>query len=260
MTTAAQDRIGHHFRRGLASYGTDASVQADVARDLAAQITAIAPPQGFATAFEFGCGTGFLTKELLARLTVGHWLINDLVAETAEYVAPLFDQHQTGWAFLPGPVQDLRLPPRLDLIASASTIQWVADTPSLLAKLAGSLAAGGWLALASYAPGHFHELQDYGLAASTMSYHTPGDWRAMLPSGLRLHNITHRPRTLQFANPRDVLRHLRRTGVNGGARGRWSRGDLAAFEADYTRRFSDDTGSVTLTYAPILLLAQKPIA
>lgn len=260
MTAATQSRIHQHFRRGLASYSADATVQAAVARDLAARIAAVAPARGFARVFEFGCGTGFLTRELVARLRVGNWLINDLVPEAQRHVAPLFDLSAADWDFLPGPVEDLALPAGLDLIASASTIQWVADTPALLARLGASLAPGGWLALASYAPRHFRELRGYGLAAGVMSYHDRDDWRAMLPADLALHQIAGEEQVLHFATPRAVLQHLRRTGVNGSASGRWSRRDLAAFEADYARRCADGSGGVTLTYAPVHLLARKQAA
>jgi len=251
-----QARIGQSFRRGLASYGGAARVQADVARDLAADIARLAPPNGFARALEFGCGTGFLTREMLARLRVGHWHINDLVDESRDHVAQLFDPQAT-WDFLPGAIETLDLPAALDLVASASTLQWVTDTRGLLARLGACLAPGGWLALASYAPRHFHELAPYGVAARAMSYHDSQTLASLLPEGLALHSTEEEERVVRFASPRAMLQHLRRTGVNGGTRGRWSRGDLAAFEAGYAAHHPDGAGGVTLTYAPIRLLAQK---
>ena len=63
--------------------------------------------------------------------------------------------------------------------------------------------------------------------------------------------------SLPFADPPSVLRHLKLTGVTGTEKRMWTRGRLQAFSEDYTRRFAQADGNVTLTYHPIYIIAQN---
>ena len=252
---AAHRKIGAHFRRGMANYAAAADVQAQIAVGLADAIAAAAPQQGYRQGLEFGCGTGFLTRALQDRLCSTNWLINDLLPEARAQVAPLFAGH-TAWEFQHGPVESLNLSRGFDLIAAASAVQWVRDVPALLARLSAALMPGGVLALSSFAPGHFAELQALVPAISTMSYHSAQEWQAMLAT-LDLLEIRSETCVQRFASPRDVLLHLRRTGVNATAKLPWSRGHLAAFEQAYRQQFPDGRGGVTLTYAPVRVLARQ---
>ena len=74
--------------------------------------------------------------------------------------------------------------------------------------------------------------------------------------GWTVHEAGSRARALCFATPREVLRHLRDTGVNGRASRPWTRRDLDAFCRDYDARFGK-AGRVPLTYQPVWLIARK---
>ena len=62
--------------------------------------------------------------------------------------------------------------------------------------------------------------------------------------------------TLHFPTPADVLRHLKRTGVNGLSRRKWTRKDLSDFCRTYSELFGT-AGGCTLTYHPVFVLARK---
>ena len=252
---APHPKIGAHFRRGLASYAADAGVQAQIATGLAQAVAATSPAQGYRSGFEFGCGTGFLTRALRDRNCCTNWLINDLLPEAQAHIAPLIAGHRA-WKFRAGAVEKLELPQGLDLITAASAVQWVCDVPALLARLTAALTPGGVLALSSFTPRHFVELRALVPGNSGMSYHGAQDWQRMLAS-LDLLEVQAAEQVLRFASPREVLLHLRRTGVNATAQVPWSRGHLLTFEHAYRAQFPDGAGGVTLTYAPIRVLARR---
>ena len=253
MTTS---RIQHSFARSQHSYHSAAIAQAQIAGLLVDDLAAAGAPDSFQHALEFGCGTGHLTKALLHRFAIGNLALNDLVAESAAAVQPILQGHKTATTFHAGAVETLPLPQNLNLIASASTVQWVADPTALITRLADHLAPDGWLAISGFGRSHFAELRALGGGDAAPSYLDPADWHALLPQGLRLNSVTARRISLKFPTAISLLRHLRQTGVNANARRHWTRAKLAAFEANL-RASQPGEGPITLTYCPVFVVAQK---
>ncbi len=248
-----RDRIAQSFRRGLKSYSRAAQVQKDGTARLLDLYDLVSTRTQFDTAFEFGCGTGFLTRALLERLKINDLTLNDLLPEAEERlrgIVPL------GTPFLSGPVEDLELPQNLDLIASAATVQWIEDQKHLLRKLSDALAPGGWLLLSGFGPDHFTELQSLGLTHFDDSFRDPVSWRAILPNDLRPVTVQMESHVLRLSSPHSVLMHLRQTGVNGGAGAQWTKTRLRDFDQRYRANFGSENG-VTLTYQPVYLIARK---
>ncbi|MFW8594690.1 methyltransferase domain-containing protein [Cribrihabitans neustonicus] len=251
-----QSRVRQSFRRGLSSYHRHATVQAEIASRLAALLADQGAPRRLDAALEFGCGTGHLTASLAERFEIGRLTLNDLVPEAAAATARAARPHYGALDILPGPVEALPLPAGLDLIASASTVQWLDDLPALMARLTAHLRPGGWLALSGFGRRQFRELAALGSNAAAPSYLDAREWPAILPEGLRLVALEQRPMVLEFGNIRTLLRHLRLTGVNGNARQGWSRARLREFEAAYQERFGRG-GRLPLSYDPVWLVARK---
>ncbi|WP_417474138.1 methyltransferase [Leisingera sp.] len=251
-----QTRIRQSFRRGLGSYHRAASVQAQIAARLAQLLAQAGAAPQIGSAVEFGCGTGHLTQQLAQRFDFGRLLLNDLVPEASAALSVLPRATRAQARFAAGPIETLPLPAQLDLIASASTVQWIADLPGLLARLADHLAPGGWLLLSGFGRRQFHELAALGSAAAAPSYLDAADWPAMLPAGLEIHALEQTPQVLHFDGAMALLKHLRQTGVNGHAQQGWSRRRLRDFEDRYRARFGQ-AGRLPLTYDPVLLLARR---
>ncbi|UWQ80390.1 methyltransferase domain-containing protein [Leisingera sp. S132] len=251
-----QSRVQKSFRRGLESYHGAASVQAETAAHLARMLQDQGAPRHFGRVLEFGCGTGHFTRQLLQRFSAGSLVLNDLVPEAAQVMQALEGDTQAKTRFKGGPIESLPLPQDLDLIASASTVQWIPDLPALMARLAAHLTPGGWLALSGFGRGQFRELAAMGSAAAAPSYLDADEWPSVLPEGLEIRQIAQRPAVLEFASALHLLRHLRQTGVNGNARQGWSRRQLRSFEDAYRERFGQG-GKLPLTYDPVLLVARR---
>ncbi|WP_157946813.1 malonyl-ACP O-methyltransferase BioC [Thalassobius sp. I31.1] len=248
-------RVEQSFRRGFASYDSHASCQKEIASKLAALFVQNSGVIAVENLLEIGCGTGFLTRTFAQSLSADHRVLNDLVPESREYLDRLPDLGR--WDFLPGSVEATPLPGQFDLITSASALQWVNDTPALLQRLCDHLNPGGWLAISSFGSDHFRELRAFHDQPCDMAYFNPGEWQAMLPEGMKACHIAQDHHTDWFERPLDLLKHLRKTGVNGNARQQWSRRDLMRFSQDYKRQYGAENGDVPLTWVPVYVIAQK---
>ncbi|MEW2913237.1 malonyl-ACP O-methyltransferase BioC [Leisingera sp. JC11] len=251
-----QTRVRQSFRRGLESYHGAASVQAEIASQLAQMLQAQGAPRHFGSVLEFGCGTGHLTRQLLQRFGADSLILNDLVPEAAQVLRTLDSTAAAQSRFAAGPIECLPLPHQLDLIASASTVQWIPGLPALMARLTNHLKPGGWLALSGFGRSQFRELAALGSDAAAPSYLDADEWPAALPEDLEILQIEQRPVVLEFDSALHLLRHLRRTGVNGNAQQGWSRRQLRSFEDAYRERFGRG-GKLPLTYDPVLLAARR---
>ncbi|AGT08077.1 methyltransferase domain-containing protein [Paracoccus aminophilus] len=252
----SQHRIAQSFGRSQASYSDEARPQRLFARALArrlAQLRGSHHEQPIAKALEFGHGSGHLTEALGLRFRFETLWLNDLVAPLPALVPPPAAQVIA----LPGPVERVSLPQGLDLIASASSLQWIADPAALIARFGAALRPGGWLALSSFGPNHFAELAALHPTARAPALLPPEALAAALPPGWRIHALGEARLAQFFPSPLALLHHLRRTGVNGLARSVWTKRDLADFIARYQAQFAWKSG-VRLSWNPVWLIAEKP--
>ena len=250
MSAVSAERVARSFRRSFASYHAATVPQARIADHLAARLAALGAPARFAQGFEIGCGTGHLTQALRARFGIDRLTLNDLTEgarATAEY---------HGAEFTPGDARHCDWPPQPDLIASASVIQWLDAPGGLVTRAAQALAPGGWLAISGFGPAQFHELARLGSEAHAPGLIAAGQLADGLPEDVEILDLGERQDVLWFDTPRDVLRHLRETGVNGAASQVWTRARLAQFDADYRALFGTARG-VPLTYHPIWIIARR---
>nr|WP_246184938.1 methyltransferase domain-containing protein [Paracoccus aestuariivivens] len=195
--------------------------------------------------FEAGHGSGFLTRALVALEPRALWL-NDLSA-------PLPDlAWETPPARLAGEITRLALPQGLDLVASASMLQWIADPEALIRRFCAVLDTGGVLAVSGFGPENFPELAALGLPPGAPSYRDSAALAKALPAGMELLVARDEAIRLHFPSAHALFTHLRATGVNGLLGGRMSPAALRSLMARM-----DGSGDLTLTYRPSYCLARK---
>ncbi|WP_246423103.1 methyltransferase domain-containing protein [Roseospira visakhapatnamensis] len=250
MTAALTDRVQRSFSRSFPSYHDAAGPQAWIAGRLVQELRRGGAPRRFASAFELGCGTGHLTHLLCRDFGFGTLYLNDLAPEAR------LTAQAAGAAFLLGDAQQIEWPAMLGLVASASMIQWLQDPAQLLKKAAAALAPGGWLAISGYGPEQYRELARLGSSARAPGLCRPEHLAAAVDGPLEVVQTGERVRQRYFPTPRQVLDHLRKTGVNGQARKTWTKSTLARFTAEYARSFGTGAG-VPLTYHPVWIIARK---
>ncbi|MDA7965040.1 methyltransferase domain-containing protein [Ruegeria sp.] len=250
MTAQMTARVQRSFSRSFATYHAAAHQQARIAERLVQALLDGGPPQRFNRVLELGCGTGHLTQRVQTVFQPGHMTLNDLSAEAQQTA----EAH--GAAFLHGDARAVDWHTQPDLVASASMIQWLPDPAEFLRKAAGALAPGGWLAVSGFGPEQYRELVQIGSAAKAPGLCRAEDMAAAVRNDLEVVCIGETTEQMYFQSPRQVLEHLRSTGVNGRAQKAWTKSDLLRFTQDFTRNFGGDKG-LPLTYHPVWLIARK---
>ena len=246
--------VCRQFRRAAASYDRQATIQhrvADRLLTLAAQYTNQQPQP--LNVLEIGCCTGLLTGKLLnSSIKVRSLVLNDLMPDFAERLPQ--DIAVDKLSFLPGDIEKLPLPGPFDLIISSSTFHWLDDLEQTLDKLLAALTPGGVLAFSLYGPDNLPEIKE--LTGVGLDYLSLSEITSMLKKRCLLEERHQDKEVFLFPKPRDVLNHLRQTGVNSINRKPWTRQELHSFCQEYTKRFQIDQ-AVHLTYNPMYFVARR---
>lgn len=199
---------------------------------------------------EIGCGTGTLTRlyadECAPASRIELWDIahTDAAAYYDNAVSRCCDAE----------VAIRRRQPRSAyFILSSSTIQWFNSPTSFLEQCTRVLLPGGYIAFSTFVRGNLPELLE---TCPKLDRHLPtaNEWRAMLPSALEPLICQPSVVTITMDSTRDVLEHLRRTGVNALAHGT----DAVTMARRILRHYPrHEDGSYTLTYYPLIIVARK---
>lgn len=183
MPVVDRGRVGTAFDLA-ATYSCHAGVQRRVAAALATEIRRLQlPPRP--TILEIGCGTGFLTRQLLDRGVEGNWLITDKApGMVARCRAAIAEHAGRRFAVLDGEYDMTTHVGRYDLICASMTVQWFDDLQEAVGGLLEKLNPGGHLVFNTLAAETFHEwreaLRARGLADGTVPFPSVQALRQML--------------------------------------------------------------------------------
>ncbi len=250
MSEARAALIINRFARAVATYERQAIVQRRAAEHLCElmgpAVRTLAP-----RVLEVGCGTGLLTRHLMARFAPSELVLNDLCPDMGICFANL-----PRTTFHAGDAQTAEFPGTFDVIASASAVQWFSDLPAFAKRCADHLPKGGILAISSFGPNNLREVAQ--LTGRGLDYLTFEAFTEAFSAHFTPLAAEHACHTLTFADGTAVLRHLRETGVTatGGGAGPWTRTRLATFSDDYAQRFACE-GGVSLTYEPFWYVGSR---
>lgn len=258
--------IAERFARARDTYSLEARVQQQVAEKMMRLLTehtgercSAAPEATAETSLrfrhiaEFGCGTGSYSRLLLHTLKPESLLLNDLCPEMKECLADVLTQASV--QFVPGDAEALDFPEGTDLITSCSTLQWFNDPQQFFARCHGFLANNGYLAFSTFGAENMLEIRQ--LTGHGLDYLPIEALKHQLASYFDILYAEEEIVPLSFSTPLEVLHHLKQTGVTGTEKKMWTRGRLQAFCNGYTEAFGRKDGSVSLTYHPIYIIAQK---
>lgn len=211
-SVAEKDTIRKRFARHLDGYEREASVQKTIAERLAglAGRHIPAPP---AVISEAGCGTGFLTRELLSFFSPADYYLNDIVPEAVRLAAEKPNGGNVRFHCRAGDAESVEFPCGTDLFAAGSVFQWFARPGEFLRKTAGNLSCGGYLLFNTFAPGNLREIRE--TTGMGLDYPSVGQLKAMLEPWFRAVEIREETIVQTFDAPTDVLQHLKKTGGNG---------------------------------------------
>lgn len=249
-----KEAVKNGFSGCFNTYVTEASVQQAIAKKLAlmSQRNLISTPR---IALEVGCGTGFLTYELLQRYADAIWLHNDISPTAKPYIDMLVKQHNAAGSFTVGDAELLTIPETIDFFASSSAMQWFTDISSFLDKLANSITSVGIIAFSTFGPDNLKEIKQ--LTGNGLAYPTYNVLNEIVSKRFEIIEMEEDHHTIYFKNPIEVLRHIKQTGVNGPFRQCWTKGKLEKFALEYKQLLTQD--GYPLTYHPIYVVARPKL-
>lgn len=240
--------IAHNFKKAHATYDQSALVQHQMCQHLITLIQTRLPDASPKSILEIGCGVGNLTK-----LYHPLWQIDEL------YLNDLYDVHSAidRAEFIIGDIEHIDLP-RVDMVLSSSALQWMKDLPTLCHRIHHALSDASTFAFATFGQDNLHEMKT--LTGIGLDYHSLDDIIQMLSkAGFDVIHTEQTPYTLYFDQPKQILRHIKETGVSVGSVG-WTKSSLAQFYENYRKKFAifnDGKWRYPLTYDAIYVVAVK---
>lgn len=206
-----KSRVAKRFGDTRHTYDISASIQLEVARKLAQQlVTAISPDAKISRAIEIGAGDSRLTREYISRINIDSLELWDLTLPatpqgTTCRVTAVADDAEARLRELPDN--------SIDLIVSSSTLQWFNSPIAAVREIQRILTPGGIAAIALYTEGTLAQL-----AATTgvsLNYVSEARLTDAVKQPCRIEFIETETLQADFDSTRELLEHLRSTGVDG---------------------------------------------
>lgn len=248
-----KQQVADRFAKAQQSYVEHAIVQKDICQKLIAFMQEFQLPTGYSHVLEIGCGSGNLTQLIHQNFSFHHYVLNDLYQSQA--LAQL-DQAQFSW--LLGDIEQLELPKHLSLVVSSSALQWVENLPLLIENIVQALSSQAYFCFSTFGEQNLKQFK--ALTGQGLSYFSKQDLAQLLQkAGFEILCLEEELQTLYFEHPKQVLQHLKATGVTATSTVfRWTKKSLQAFYQDYQPcRGEGENGLYPLTYHPIYCIARK---
>ncbi|MBP3304185.1 MAG: DUF452 family protein [Muribaculaceae bacterium] len=246
--------VAERFHKAENTYDTNATPQlSHVTRliDIASHII----DRDIRCMLEIGCGTGRSASLAIDRFFPAQAMLWDL--NISGNIEKLASAHQgntsISWKSCDAETEIRNVADSsVDLLLSASTVQWFNSLPEFLRQTARVLAPGGYAVISTYGDRTMHEI--HSSAGSECRFPTIGTVRKAIPQSLETEHLSEELVTVSYPSPIDVLRHVSLTGVNGIE----TEGSKTAKACRMLRGYPTAAdGSAPLTYHPIYMILKK---
>ena len=239
-----KDLIQKRFAKNLDTYNDNAKIQ----KRMAERLLSFLDKKEFSSILEIGCGTGFLTSLLNDDFKFEKYTANDIVPDCEKYIKEI----NSNIDFI---ADDIELAvknsdKKYDLIISNAAFQWVENLESFINLLVSKLNKGGNLLFSTFGPENFREVNF--VLGKTLPYYSIYELDEMLKNYDK--KIEQEMHVMAFKTPKDILKHIKSTGVNALEMVSWTKSDMQKFENGYNNFCSK---SPTLTYHPIYVLIKR---
>ena len=257
-----KSQVALRFAQAGQSYAEHAVVQRKIAQQLFDLIAQYCPKQ-LNQVFEMGCGSGNLSHLLIENLQIEHLILNDLYSEVQQHFQAAkiqAVQTQQMIEFLIGDIEQLNFPQNNDLIASSSVLQWMGDLEAVFAKARYSLNSQALLCFSTFGQQNLQEIK--ALTGQGLDYLSLENIQEKLQqSGFEILHISEQIEALNFEHPKQILQHLKATGVTATASNfRWTKQSLQDFYLNYQQfLLQNEIGKALypLSYHPIYCIARR---
>ena len=228
--------VKKRFSRNLKTYKDNSVVQNKMADKLVEMIR-FQPKK----ILELGCGSGLLTEKLIKKFNTTTYDAIDIVEDCEKYIKEI----SSNINFYHSDIETYEFQEKYDLIISNAVFQWIDNLPKFIEKLKNCLTPKGVLLFSTFGTDNLLEISK--LTGAGLKYKTVQE----LNSLLKPQEIFEDRIELEFDTPKDVLKHLKYTGVNAISNNHWTKSDLKEFENGYKTLCPK---GIKLTYNPIYVM------
>lgn len=233
-----KDLIQKRFAKNLDTYNDNAKIQ----KKMAERLLSFLDRKDFNDILEIGCGTGFLTQLVNDSFNFNTYTANDIVESCEKYVKEINPKIN----FIPADIEKAveNSDKKYDLIISNAAFQWVENLESFIKLLVSKLNEGGILLFSTFGPENFREVNF--VLGKTLPYYSANELQEIVKDYKNI--VEQEMHVMAFKTPKDILKHIKSTGVNALEMVSWTKSDMQKFENGYNNFCS---GIPTLTYHPI---------
>lgn len=249
-----KERLKKRFKRSIETYNEHAIIQQNTATELMEKLSGMMK-NGAGEVLEIGCGTGLTTTMIMRLLKPAYLFVNDIVADFEQVIQQIaIENNYQNFCFIPGDIQNIAIPANLDLIVSTSTFQWI-DKPSLfIKKISGALNTDGILAFSTFGDKNLNEIKS--IENKSLNYTAFETLQNELNEHFNIIYSDSKIEQIYFNTAIDVLKHLKKTGVNCLRDKIWTKKRLNNFLQHYEQKFNTSKG-LSLTYNPVCFILTK---
>ncbi len=229
-----KELIKSKFKKSILTYSNNAPIQKEIAQKLAGFIN-----KDCENILEIGSYSGFLTKEIVQKINFKKYLAIDII-DSFDFIKNL----NSNIEFINADIETFELKEKYDLIISSSTLQWCNDFSKVVKKLKSHLSDNGKIALAIFGNKNLYEIKE--TLGISLNYPDINDIKHLFSKNALIFDEI---KTLKFNSSKDILRHLKLTGVNA-IQNNYSYSEIKKF-----LKIMDEKYQNTLTYNPLYIIS-----
>ncbi len=237
--------VKNSFKKNLSTYNDNAIVQ----KKMASKLISLCPKKDFYRILEIGAGTGLLTELIVEKNDYKQFYINDIVKECCGFIDT--DEKKI---FIEGDFDSVEFPINMDLIISNAALQWSSDKVNLIKKIAMTLTSEGIFAFSTFSTQNYREIEK--ITGISLTYLSISEMSMILSEFFDIVHISEDVHELEFDSFKDLLRHIRLTGVNAISSKKMCVSDLKNMEKSYKQNYYQGD-KFMLTYNPMYVIASK---
>ena len=227
--------IAKKFENSINFYDDNAIIQELMAKKLISLIE----KKKFKNILEIGSYSGLLTKKAVEKFDFDNYLALDIV-DSFDKIKNLSPKI----TFEKNDVEEFNTNQKFDLIIANASLQWCLDFENTIKKLKSYLNKGGIIAVSIFALDNFYEIRDSFNVS--LKYKTIDEIEKVFSENVKIIQESH---TLQFKNSKDLLKHIKLTGVNA-----ISKENLSVVQIKNALKILEEKYQNKLTYKPVYII------
>lgn len=230
-----KELIKKNFKKSLLTYDDNAIVQKKMAKKLLSEL----PCDNFDDILEIGSYSGILTKEIIRAIDYRTYLAIDII-DCYDSIKNLDSRID----FKNVDIENFEIEKKFDLIIANASLQWCSNLEKTILELKLHLKKNGILAISIFGENNFYEIRntfDVGL-----NYPSENDIKKIFSKKAK---IIKEKEILEFKNPKEILKHIKYTGVNS-----ISKTNLKISEIKEKMQILDKIYKNKLTYEPLYII------